>query len=287
LTIRKERDMALATIPGYPRIGKRRELKRALEGYWSGKRGAAELEEVAARIRRENWAVQAAAGIDLIPVNDFSFYDGMLDTTALVGAVPERFGWDGGEVSLDLLFAMARGNLGDAPAPALDMTKWFDTNYHYLVPELAPGQPFALSSDKPFREYAEAESQGISAKPVLIGPLTWLLLARMDGTDASPLSLLDALLPVYAEVIARLAAAGAEWIQLDEPALALDRTPEELAALTRAYTVLNEAKGGAKLLVQTAYGQVGDAYQTLAALPVDGIGLDCSGRGRENIEVIA
>jgi 5-methyltetrahydropteroyltriglutamate--homocysteine methyltransferase len=279
--------MALATIPGYPRIGKRRELKRALEGYWSGKRGAAELEDVAARIRRENWAAQAAAGIDLIPVNDFSLYDGMLDITALVGAVPERFGWDGGDVGLDLLFAMARGNLGDAPAPALDMTKWFDTNYHYLVPELAPGQPFTLSSAKPFRELAEAQAQGVPAKPVLIGPITWLLLARMDGHDAAPLSLLDALLPVYTEVIARLAAAGAEWIQLDEPALALDRTPEELAALSHAYAVLNEAKGGAKLLVQTAYGQVGEAYQTLAALPVDGIGLDCSGRGRENIDLIA
>src|SRR5262245_58690874 len=120
--------MALATIPGYPRIGKRRELKRALEGYWSGKRGAAELEEAATGVRRNNWAAQKAAGLDLVPVNDFSFYDQVLDTSALVGAVPERFGWSGGTVGLDLLFAMARGGSGAQTAHALDLTKWFDTN---------------------------------------------------------------------------------------------------------------------------------------------------------------
>jgi 5-methyltetrahydropteroyltriglutamate--homocysteine methyltransferase len=279
--------MALATIPGYPRIGKRRELKRALEGYWAGKRSAAELEEVAASIRRDNWASQMAAGIDLVPVNDFSLYDTMLDTIALSGAVPERFGWEGGPVGLDLLFAMARGSLGETPAPAMDLTKWFDTNYHYLVPELTPDQRFTLSSEKPFAELAEARAQGVPAKPVLIGPITWLLLGKMTPHDVEPLALLDALLPVYSEAIARLAAGGAAWIELDEPALALDRTPDDLAAVRRAYAILNEAKGGAKLLVQTAYGHVGEAYPTLAALPVDGIGLDLSRRGRKNLDLIA
>ena len=278
--------MALATIPGYPRIGRRRELKRALEGYWSGKRTAGELEGVASKVRQSNWAAQRAAGLDLIPVNDFSLYDGMLDTSALVGAVPDRFGWRGEPVDLDLYFTMARGSLGAEPAPAMELTKWFDTNYHYLVPELSPGQAFRLASDKPFAELAEARADDVPAKPVLIGPITYLLLGKMTPPDVSPLTLLDALLPIYAEVIRRLGAGGAEWIELDEPALVLDRTPEELAAVARAYAALSEAKGASKLLLQTAYGRVGEAYETLTALPVEGIGLDLSSRGQQNLELM-
>ena len=279
--------MALATIPGYPRIGKRRELKRALEGYWSGKRTAAELEETAAAIRRANWEAETAAGLDLVPVNDFSLYDHVLDTCALVGAIPPRFGWAGDTVDLDLLFAMARGGAGDEPARAMELTKWFDTNYHYLVPEFAADQTFRLASDKPFAELAEAQAAGVPAKPVLLGPITFLLLGKMAGGDdaASPLSLLDALLPVYVEAIQRLAAGGAQWIQIDEPVLVTDLTPDQLAAVERAYTVLAAAKGSAKLLVQTAYGHVGEAYPTLAALPVDGVGLDFV-RGPENLDFI-
>jgi 5-methyltetrahydropteroyltriglutamate--homocysteine methyltransferase len=280
--------MALATIPGYPRIGKRRELKRALEGYWSGKRTAAELEETASAIRRANWDAQTAAGLDLIPVNDFSLYDQVLDTCALVGAVPPRFRWAGETVDRDLLFAMARGGAGDEPARAMELTKWFDTNYHYLVPEFSSGQTFRLASDKPFAELTEAQAAGIPAKPVLLGPITFLLLGKMTDDDdgASPLSLLDALLPVYAEVIQRLASGGAEWIQIDEPILVTDLTPADLAAVERAYTILAGAKGSARLLLLTAYGHVGEAYPTLAALPVDGIGLDFV-RGPENLELIA
>src|SRR5829696_3421187 len=250
--------MALATIPGYPRIGKRRELKRALEGYWSGKRTAAELEETASAIRRANWDSQTAADLDLVPVNDFSLYDQVLDTCALVGAIPPRFSWTGGTVDLDLLFAMARGSEGEEPARAMELTKWFDTNYHYLVPEFSADQIFRLASDKPFAELTEAQAAGVPAKPVLLGPITFLLLGKMTGGDdgASPLSLLDALLPVYAEVIRRLASGGAQWIQIDEPILVTDLTPADLAAITRAYTILAEAKGSAKLLLQTAYGHV-------------------------------
>jgi 5-methyltetrahydropteroyltriglutamate--homocysteine methyltransferase len=279
--------MVLATIPGYPRIGKRRELKRALEGYWSGKRTAAELAETASAIRRANWDAQTAAGLDLVPVNDFSLYDQVLDTCALVGAIPPRFGWTGGTVDLYLLFAMARGGAGDEPARAMELTKWFDTNYHYLVPEFSADQTFRLASDKPFAELAEAHAVGVPAKPVLLGPITFLLLGQMTGGEdsASPLSLLDALLPVYAETIQRLAAGGAEWIQLDEPVLVTDLTSDHLAAVERAYAVLAEAKGPAKLLLQTAYGHVGEAYLTLAALPVDGIGLDFV-RGPQNLELI-
>src|SRR5215210_5831252 len=282
--------MALATIPGYPRIGKRRELKRALEGYWSGKRTTADLEETVSAIRRANWDAQTAAGLDLVPVNDFSLYDQVLDTCALVGAIPPRFGWTGIKdmVDLDLLFAMARGGAGDEPARAMELTKWFDTNYHYLVPEFSADQAFRLASDKPVAELAEAQAAGIPAKPVLLGPITFLLLGKMTGgdDDASPLSLLDALLPVYADAIQLLATGGAEWIQIVEPILVTDLTAADLAAVERAYTVLAEAKGPAKLLVQTAYGHVGEAYPTLAALPVDGIGFDFV-RGPQNLDFIA
>src|SRR5215212_4531055 len=280
--------MSLATIPGYPRIGKRRELKRALEGHWSGKRTAAELEETASNIRRANWDAQIAAGLDLVPVNDFSLYDQVLDTCALVGAIPPRFGWTGGAVDLDLLFTMARGGTGDEPARAMELTKWFDTNYHYLVPEFSADQTFRLASDKPFAELAEAQAAGVPAKPVLLGPITFLLIGKMAGDDdgASPLSLLDALLPVYAETIQRLVSGGAQWIQIDEPILVTDLAPADLAAVTHAYTILAEVKGPAKLLLQTAYGHVGEAYSTLVALPVDGVGLDFV-RGPQNLDVIA
>jgi 5-methyltetrahydropteroyltriglutamate--homocysteine methyltransferase len=278
--------MAIATIPGYPRVGANRELKWALEGYWVGKRTATELDQTAREVRRANWATQVAAGLDLVPVNDFCLYDHVLDTAALVGAVPYRYGWTGETVELDTLIAMARGRTGARPARAMEMTKWFDTNYHYLVPEFVPGQRFGLASAKPFAELAEARAAGVPAKPVLLGPITFLLLGKGADDGVAPLSLLDALLPVYAETIRRLAEGGAEWIQLDEPALVLDRLPEELAAVERSYAALAGAKGAAKLLVQTAYGHAGDAYRTLIGLPIDGIGLDFV-RGPENLDLIA
>lgn len=278
--------MAIATVPGYPRIGANREVKWALEGYWSGKRTAVELERTARDVRQANWTAQLSAGLDLIPVNDFSLYDHVLDTSSLVGAVPYRYGWSEESVDLDTFFAMARGRTGARPARALEMTKWFDTNYHYLVPEFLPGQRFRLASAKPFAQLAEARAAGIPAKPTLLGPLTFLLLGKGGDDGVDPLTLLDALLPVYTEVIRRLADAGAAWIQLDEPALVLDRTPAELTALDRVYTALAAAKGNAKLLVQTSFGHVGESYQTLASLPIDGIGLDFV-RGPENLDLIA
>jgi len=273
--------MALATIPGYPRIGKHRELKRALEGFWSGKRSAAELEATAAAVRAADWQAQRAAGLDLIPVNDFSLYDQVLDTVALVGAVRARYGWSGDRVDLDTYFAMARGRVGARDVRAMEMTKWFDTNYHYIVPELGPDTEFRLASDKPFRELAEARAAGLPAKPVLVGPVTFLLLSKGDDEGFAPLpALLDRLLPIYEETIRRLAAAGAEWIQLDEPALVQDRTPEELALVRRAYEALAAARGDANLLVQTYFDHVGGNYGMLVKLPVQGIGLDFV-RGRE------
>ncbi|MFL5758942.1 MAG: 5-methyltetrahydropteroyltriglutamate--homocysteine S-methyltransferase [Thermomicrobiales bacterium] len=277
--------MAISTIPGFPRIGPRRELKWALEGYWAGKRSAVELEQTAHEVRRLNRTTQAAAGLDLLPVNDFSLYDQVLDTIALTGAVPEYCGWSGDTVDLDTYFTMARGRAGAQPARALEMTKWFDANYHYLVPELSRDSRFRLASTKPFAEFAEAQDEGVRAKPVLLGPLTFLLLSkRID--EGSPLDLLDAVLPIYQETVQRLATAGAEWIQLDEPVLALDSSSEELDALSRAYTSLSGVKGNSKLFVQTMYGHVGEAYQTLVNLPIDGIGLDLV-RGPRNVSHIA
>src|SRR6184192_3824531 len=193
---------------GFPHLGAGRELKRATEGYWSGKVSQTELLKTGAMLRERHWRLQQEAGIDLVPSNDFSYYDRVLDTCTLVGAVPKRYGWAGGPVDLDTYFAM-------------EMTKWFDTNYHYIVPEFEPGQAFRLSSSKPVDEFREAKALGIETKPVLIGPVTFLLLGKARTARFDRLTLLDALLPVYAEVLSRLAAAGATWVQLAEPCLAL------------------------------------------------------------------
>jgi 5-methyltetrahydropteroyltriglutamate--homocysteine methyltransferase len=277
--------MARATIPGYPRIGKHRELKKALEAFWSGKISEADLQQTAAEVRRAGWDAQAAAGLDLIPANDFSFYDQVLDTTAMVGAVPERYKWSGDTVDLDTYFAMARGRTGEKDVRAMEMTKWFDTNYHYIVPELHPDTAFRLASDKPLIQFEEAKAAGVNAKPVLVGPVTFLMLAKDHEERLDRFALLDRLLPVYTEVVGKLADAGAEWIQLDEPILVEDLVPGELDALKSAYEAIAAAKGNAKILVQTYFDHVGDAYETLVNLPVDGIGLDFV-RGPENLDFI-
>jgi 5-methyltetrahydropteroyltriglutamate--homocysteine methyltransferase len=292
--------MARANNLGYPRMGKHRELKRATEGYWSGKVSANELSSTAASIRQANWETERDAGIELIPSNDFSLYDQMLDTIALVGAVPQRYhrhdgfqtGWDGEMVELDTYFAMARGAQKEGlDVTALEMTKWFDTNYHYLVPELAPHQQFRLASTKPFDEFEQAKELGIVTKPVLIGPVSFLLLSKgrlADGShpdDFEPLDLLERLLPVYQQVIGRLAELGAEWIQLDEPCFVQDRTERERDVLTHAYKLLNTARGSAKLLVQTYFDHVGDNYDALTGLAVQGVGLDFV-RGPRNLDFV-
>src|SRR2546425_1057905 len=225
--------------------------------------------------RARHWRLQQDAGIDLIPSNDFSYYDRMLDTCALVGAVPKRYGWTGGPVDIDTYFAMARGvQSGGRDVTAMEMTKWFDTNYHYLVPEFEPGQAFRLSSSKPVDEFQEAKALGIHTKPVLIGPVTFLLLGKARTARFDRLTLLDALLPVYAEVLSRLAAAGATWVQLDEPCLALDRTPAERAAFVHAYRFLAERVPKLKILVATYFAGLDDNLSTALELPVAGLHLD-------------
>lgn len=263
--------MAISTIAGYPRIGRDRELKWATERYWSGKIDAGTLLATAKTLRAAHWNAQREAGIDLVAVNDFSFYDQMLDMTVLLGAIPARFGT--GPVDLDTYFRMARGESKTGGVAALDMTKWFDTNYHYLVPELTADATFQIGSSKPFDELAEAQALGLDGKVILIGPVTWLRLAEMDdGSD--PLALLPRVLPVYAEIVSRLAAAGANWIELHEPVLVRDQDDAVSAALRDAYAVLGAAAGTSKLLVHVPYGDPGRHLPVVLELPVAGLGFD-------------
>ncbi|WP_433559568.1 5-methyltetrahydropteroyltriglutamate--homocysteine S-methyltransferase [Pseudonocardia xinjiangensis] len=262
-----------STVLGYPRIGPRRELKRAVERYWSGASSAEELQSVAAALRRDTWAELAGSGLDSVPSNTFSFYDQVLDVARVVGAVPERF-TALGLTPLDEMFAMARGHDG---VPALELTKFFDTNYHYLVPELGPGSRFALADRKPLDEFAEALAQGVLTRPTIIGPATFLLLAKpAPGAPAGfvPLDLLEPLLDVYGQVLAELAAAGAAWVQLDEPAFVADRSPAEIDALGRAYRRLGEPADRPRILVASYFGDLGPALPVLAGTPVEALALD-------------
>jgi len=273
--------MARAANLGFPRIGAHRELKRAVEGYWKGRFSQDELRETAQALRNGHWQKQADLGLDVIPSNDFSYYDQVLDTCAMVGAVPERFPWDGETVDLDTYFAMARGIQEkdlDAPsaegggAAAMEMTKWFDTNYHYIVPELTDATRFSLASTKPIDEYKEAKANGIETRPVLLGPVTFLLLGKATDGTVDPLDLLDDLLPVYREVLDRLAAAGCASVQLDEPALVLDLDDRTRDAYRAAYDALSGAD--VALHLATYFGDVHDNLDTALHLPVQSLHLD-------------
>ncbi|HEY1794378.1 MAG TPA: 5-methyltetrahydropteroyltriglutamate--homocysteine S-methyltransferase [Opitutaceae bacterium] len=269
---------------GYPRVGEHRELKKAAEAYWHGKAAQVDLEAAGRHVRAAGWLAQKAAGIDLIPSNDFSHYDQVLDLTCLVGNVPRRFGWDGGNVDLSTYFAIARG-VGAAGADcgcgrrgaavASEMTKWFDTNYHYIVPELGPDTRFSLSSGKPFDEFTEALALGIRTKPVFVGPVTYLRLGKAHGAgEFDMLSLLPRLLPVYAEVLRRLADLGADWVQFDEPVFSLDLAPAERAALGEAYRFLAGAEPRLRLLVANYFGALGDNLEAFTSLPVAALHAD-------------
>ncbi|MFF4707206.1 5-methyltetrahydropteroyltriglutamate--homocysteine S-methyltransferase [Streptomyces sp. NPDC001288] len=278
---------ARATVFGYPRQGHNRELKKAIEGYWKGRVTADALRSTAAGLRRNTWRQLADAGVHEVPTGDFSYYDHVLDTTVMVGAIPERHRDAVEADALDGYFAMARGTQDVAP---LEMTKWFDTNYHYLVPELGPDTVFTANTAKQVAELTEALALGLTARPVLVGPVTYLLLAKPAPgapADFEPLTLLDRLLPVYAEVLADLRAAGAEWAQLDEPALVQDRTPAELNAAERAYRDLGALADRPKLLVASYFDRLGDALPVLAKAPVEGLALDFTEAAAANLEALA
>ena len=276
---------------GFPRIGPRRELKTATEAYWAGKIDRSALLETAEALRAMTWQRQKAAGIEVIPSNDFSLYDQVLDTSVMIGAIPDIYAGVGAPDSLDLYFAMARGRqTGTAQphtheagcihghgtasdVPAQEMTKWFDTNYHYMVPEVSADQAFALSTTKPIDHFVEAKALGHHTRPVILGPVTWLLLAKSKSAGLDPLTLLPKLLPVYGELLEKLAAAGADWVQIDEPALVLDLSDAARDAYRTAYSEL-AGVGGTKLMLATYFGALGDNLPTALALPVAGLHID-------------
>ncbi|MCI0509162.1 methionine synthase (B12-independent) [Chromohalobacter marismortui] len=276
--------MALAHILGYPRIGANRELKKAVEAYWKGDIDQASLEQCGKALRAAHWQASRDAGLDLVTVGDFAFYDQVLNVSALVGAVPPRFGAVEGDVDLDTTFRMARGRAPTGePAAACEMTKYFDTNYHYLVPELHTGQRFRIASTRLFDEVAEAQAEGHPVKVALMGPVSWLWLAKEKSEGLDRLTLLDALLPVYGEILERLAAQGVAWVQLDEPALVQDLPRDWRQAFEAAYNKLQSAR--VKLLVATYFGALGDNLGLAVGLPVAGLHIDTV-RGPEQLDAV-
>ncbi|KNA18909.1 hypothetical protein SOVF_066360 [Spinacia oleracea] len=287
LSLRASTRTMASHIVGYPRMGPKRELKFALESFWDGKINAEELQNVAHSLRTSIWKEMADAGIKYIPSNTFSYYDQLLDTTAMLGAVPPRYGWNGGEIGFDVYFSMARGN---ATVPAMEMTKWFDTNYHYIVPELGPDMQFTYASHKAVDEYKEAKALGVETVPVMVGPVSYLLSSKpAKGIEKSfpLLSLLDKILPVYKEVISELKAAGASWIQFDEPKLVMDLDAHQLQAFTRAYTELESSLSGLNVLIETYFADVpAEAYKTLTSLKgVTAFGFDLV-RGTKTLDLV-
>ncbi len=268
---------------GYPRIGEKRELKRATEAYWRGEIAVAELEEVGRNLRKSHWLAQKEAGIELIPSNDFSFYDQMLDMTCLLGNIPTRFAWNGESAGLDLCFQIARGG-GDKQQTSIhpsEMTKWFDTNYHYIVPEFQAETKFQLSGSKPFDEFREALALGLRTKPVLIGPLTYLYLGKSSNSEFERLALLDRLLPVYAEILHQLNRLGAEWVQIDEPILTFELSSDWQTAFLQAYRELRPTLPRTKLLLATYFGELRENIPLAVSLPVDALHLDITRAGSE------
>ncbi len=284
-----------AHVLGFPRIGAARELKVVLEAYWAGKIERTELEQTAAKLRARHWAQQRDAGLDFVTVGDFAYYDQVLNTSALVGAIPPRFRdhdarthaqgeqgqtAGGSEVDLDTLFLMARGRSRcGCDAPAAEMTKWFDTNYHYLVPELSADQQFALSSQRLFEEVREAQALGHAIKAVVIGPLTYLWLSKAYGGSFDRLDLLDRLLPVYVQILQGLADLGVTWVQIDEPILSLDLPAAWKAAFESAYNRLQTRS--INLLIATYFGPLDDNLWLATRLPVAGLHIDVTRSGDE------
>ena len=274
---------------GFPRIGPRRELKFALEKFWAGTISPAELEEAAQGLRTATWARQKALGVDWLPSNDFSLYDHVLDTSVMLGAIPARYGLASGQAAgLETYFAMARGATGGATCghahgsvTAGEMTKWFDTNYHFIVPEIEPETRLQLGHIKPLQDYLEAKAQGFETRPVILGPVTWLSLAKEYGSD--PFDLLEEVLALYATVLARLDEAGAEWVQIDEPILVTDLTDRQRRAFTRTYAKLGRA--GPKIMLATYFGGLENNLSLAASLPVAGLHIDLA-RAPEQLDAV-
>lgn len=257
---------------GFPRVGLKRELKKAQESYWAGNSTQEELLNVGRELRARHWQQQQQAGVDLVPVGDFAWYDHVLTTSLLLGNVPERHQNADGSIDIDTLFRIGRGRAPTGkPAAAAEMTKWFNTNYHYMVPEFQQGQQFKLGWTQLLDEVDEALALGHKIKPVLLGPITYLWLGKVKGEQFDRLSLLNDILPVYQQVLAELAKRGIEWVQIDEPALVLELPQEWLDAYQPAYQAL---QGQVKLLLTTYFDSIGHNIDTIRALPVQGLHVD-------------
>lgn len=275
---------------GYPRVGPFRELKKANEAYWAKKISQEELLHTAKSIREANWKLQQDNGFTLIPSNDFSFYDQVLDLSLTIGAIPARYqsllNKIDGDYSLDLYFALARGFQAEGvDVTAMEMTKWFDTNYHYMVPEFTKNQEFKLTSEKFLKEYNEAKSLGIETKPVLIGPITYLLLGKEKEEGFDRIDLIERLLPVYEEIVSKLAAAGAQYIQIDEPYLALDIDEKVKGLYKTVFEKLNAAAGNTKLIATTYFEALKDNEDLALNLPVHALHIDLV-RGEDQLDTI-
>lgn len=271
-------------IIGYPRVGALRGLKFATEEYFAGVLSKAELQDTAALLRKTHWQTQIKNGIDYVPSNDFSFYDNMLDTAVLLNVVPGCYR----DLRLDPLaeyFAMARGYQGaSGDVKALAMKKWFNTNYHYIVPEIDDDTEISLVGTRPFDEFLEAKNLGIETKPVVIGAFTFLRLAKFIGKK-TPVDFTSDIIKAYSELLKKLNDLGAEWIQFDEPALVMDLSADDIAFLNRIYGEILVAKGRTKVLLQTYFGDLRDCYQEVTSLPFDGIGLDFI-EGKQSLELV-
>uniref|UniRef100_UPI00403F9A38 5-methyltetrahydropteroyltriglutamate-- homocysteine S-methyltransferase n=1 Tax=Paenibacillus sp. FSL E2-0201 TaxID=2954726 RepID=UPI00403F9A38 len=266
---------------GYPRIGKNREWKKTLEAFWAGKINEEEFRTEMAGIQLQHLKTQQEAGIELIPVNDFTFYDHVLDTAVMFGIVPPRYAYDGGDIGLDLYFAMARGN---AEATACEMTKWFNTNYHYIVPEIGAQTP-RLTENKPLEAYRFAKSQaGIEGKPVVLGLYTFLKLSK--GFASADIAKIAArFLPVYVQLLQELKQEGVSWVQIDEPAIVTGINESELSLLNSIYTEIAESVPGLNIILQT-YFEAAEPLEALLKLPVQGLGLDFVHDGGTNLASI-
>lgn len=268
--------MNTSGILGYPRIGKKRELKFALEKFWKQKISQNDLQQTAELIQKENWHIQQKLGLDHIPSNDFSFYDQVLDTSFMLGAIPERFQENKKLSGLDLYFAMARGYQDEKgnSIPAMEMTKWFNTNYHYIVPEIGPDTKFQLNSKKPVEAFKFAKSLGIQTRPVIIGPVSFLLLSKSQNDSFSPLMKLAEILPLYSSLFEELKRAGAEWVQLDEPYLAIDLKQEAIDAYTQIFNHFRTSRPDIKIMLTAYFGDLSVNTELAKSSPFEGLHLD-------------
>ncbi len=281
---------ALTSVSGFPRIGQNRELKKIIEAYWKGNASLDEVRATAKDLRAKHWNLERAADIDLIPSNDFSYYDQMLDTAIMLNVVPQRYQRLAFETPEETLFAMGRGYQGaQGDVTALPMKKWFTTNYHYLVPELDEATDIKLASTKLFDEFNEAKALGIVTKPVLIGPYTFLKLARNPQAEELTFDdgLINAVAAVYAEVVTKFVELGAQWVQIDEPYLVLDKEDGDVELFKSLYAkILPARQGKIKVLLNTYFGHIADVYDTVNQLGFDGIGLDLNEGKDENLAAL-